>query len=65
MSMIWLTIKVHPWGGKTWIVKANSSRTLEIAIPPVEMTPEQAKAFQEIIDYAKTLGVDVVTRIVE
>ena len=43
----------------------GTSRTLELAIPPVEMTAEQAKVFQEIYDYAKEKGVNFITRIIE
>jgi hypothetical protein len=52
-------------GGRKWTVMSHSSRTLEIAIPPVEMTAAQAKAFQEVVEYAKEKGIEIITRIVE
>ena len=40
-------------------------KTLEVAIPPVEMSAGQAKVFTEILDYAADKGIHLVTRIVE
>ena len=56
---------VPNWGGMEWIVMSHSSRTLEIAIPPVEMTAAQAKVFQGVVEYAKEKGIEVITRIVK
>jgi len=36
------------YNGISWTVKDGSSRTLEVAIPPVEMTPAQAKVFENL-----------------
>ena len=53
------------WNGIEHKVVEGTSRTLEIAIPPVEMTAEQAKVFAEITEYAKEKGVTIVTKVVE
>lgn len=55
---------VKSWNKKKWKIAEGTSRTLEIAIPPVEMSREQAEAFSEIIKYASEKGVEVITRIV-
>ncbi len=56
---------VKKWNGTEFKVSSGTSRTLEIAIPPVEMTSSQAKVFKEIVEYANEKGVKVITRIVE
>ena len=43
----------------------DTKKILELAIPPVEMSPEQAKAFQEVKDYAEKCKIDFIVRIVE
>lgn len=58
---------VKKWKGVEYQVSQGSTRTLEIAVPPVEMTSMQADVFNEIIKYAsmQTKKIDVVIRIVE
>jgi len=51
--------------GVTYRLESVGKKTLEIAIPPVEMTSGQAKVFNEIVGYAKEQGIEIITRIVE
>ena len=53
------------YGGTLYKVSEGTSRTLELAIPPVEMTKAQSDVFKEVFDYAVEMGVNFVTRIVE
>ena len=48
----------------TWHVKEGSSRTLEIAIPPVEMTAKQAEIFKKMEGKAAEKKVDLIVTIV-
>ena len=50
--------------GFEYIVEEGTDRTLQIAVPPVEMTAEQAKVFDDMMKYAKEeYGIDVVITI--
>lgn len=51
--------------GEQYALDKGGKKILEIAIPPVEMSKEQSKAFSEVVSYAKEKGIDVITRIVE
>ena len=51
--------------GRKFMLDPNASKILEIAVPPVEMSSSQSKAFQEIIDYATEKGIEVLIKIVE
>lgn len=51
--------------GRNFILDPNASKILEIAVPPIEMSSSQSKAFQEIIDYATEKGIEVLIKIVE
>ena len=46
-------------------LESCGNKILEIAIPPVEMTSNQAKVFKEIKEYATEKGIELITRIVE
>ena len=52
------------YDGIDWIVKEGSSRTLEIAIPPVEMTSKQAAVFEQIQDELEGSGIELIITIV-
>ena len=56
---------VKSWQGKRYKVVSGTSRTLEIAVPPVEMTPSQTNVFNEIIEYAAERGIKVDIKIVK
>ena len=59
------SFQAKPYKGTDYIVMPGTRRTLEIAVPPVEMTAEQAGVFQEMVEYGRQYGVDIVTRIVQ
>ena len=52
------------YNGIDWFVAEGSSRTLKLAIPAVEMTSAQAKAFQVAMEYAEQENVNLIIEIV-
>lgn len=61
--------KLENFGTTTWgmmEVKVNflTKRTLELAIPPVEFTKQQADELQRAIDYATSKGISFIVHIV-
>ena len=44
------------YGGTLYKVSEGTSRTLELAIPPVEMTKAQSDVFKEVFDYFRSKG---------
>ena len=46
-------------------IDCNTDRVLELAIPPVELSSEQADVLQQIANYASEFGIEFITRIVE
>ena len=53
------------YGNTHWVVEEGTSRILQIAIPSGGMTDAQAKVFEEIIEYAREKGVEVITTIID
>ncbi len=57
--------KGKPYKDTYYQLESCGNKILEIAIPPVEMTSNQAKVFEEIKEYATEKGIELITRIVE
>ncbi len=53
-----------PYKGYTYTLDACGKKTLQLAIPPVEMTAGQAKVLQEIADYAAENHIEFSVKIV-
>lgn len=49
----------------TYKLEKNASKTLEIAIPPVEMNKSQSEAFKKIQKYASEKGIEIITKIIK
>ena len=53
------------YGNVHWLVEEGTSRTLQIAIPSGGMSNAQSKVFDEIIEYAKEKGVEIITIMID
>jgi hypothetical protein len=53
------------WNGITVFVDKNTKRILELALPPVELTPEQVRQLQDLYDYANDNGVQIIIHNIE
>ena len=58
------TFKEAGYKGITWKFVEGSSKTLEIAVPPVEITAKQLKVFKEVETEAAAAGIELVITIV-
>jgi hypothetical protein len=53
------------WGGIKVITDGNTKKSLELALPPVELSKSQAEQLAKITDYAKQKGIDIIVKIVK
>ena len=51
--------------GITYTVDSGVKRILELAFPPVNLSPEQAAKLNEFIEEAKKMGIEVVIHFME
>jgi RHS repeat-associated protein len=55
----------HTQLGTTVTADAATKRYLEVALPPVQLTQSQAEQLQKAFDYAKSVGVEIIVKIVK